>query len=48
LHRSSLTSWLHSSPHLRSRSASPSKPNHRNPWASSRIDEHEIQHAAHY
>ena len=48
LHRSSLTSWLHSSSHLRNRSASPSKPNHRNPWASSWIDEHEMQHAAHY
>ena len=48
LHRSSLTSWLHSSSHLRNRSASPSKPSHRNPWASSRIDEHEMQHAAHY
>ena len=48
LHRSSLTSWLHSSSHLRNRSASPSKPNHRNPWASSWIDEHEMQHVAHY
>ena len=48
LHRSSLTSWLHSSSHLRNRSTSPSKPNHRNPWASSWIDEHEMQHVAHY